>query len=228
MLRAQKGISLKTVSDETRIAVATLRLIEDEAYEKLPDAVFVKGFLRSYATMMGIDPERIIQNYLAGRHHYYQSLQFEADLLRGARSFWPRFVFSVTLFICIILVSISILKDRSSTPHREAIEPPSKTTQDAGTEPIPEPDLRNTAVPKETPSGYLLQINVVEETWLKVIADRQTPKEYNLNPGDQLELKATTGFNLLIGNATGIHLRLNHQPVAIEGKHGQVVTLKIP
>jgi cytoskeleton protein RodZ len=228
ILRAQRGISIKTVSDETRIAVAILRLIEDEAYDKLPDPVFVKGFLRSYSIMMGLDSDRIIQSYLAGRHHYYQSLQFEADLLRGVRSFWPRLLFSVGLFACIIMVSVTMLRDRDGNSQPETTEPVPKAAVKTATESIPEQELRDTAAPKETPAGYLLQIDVVEETWLKVIADRQQPKEYALNPGDQLELKAVSGFNLLIGNATGIHLRLNHQPVSVDGRHGQVVTLKLP
>ena len=227
MLRTQRGISLNAVSKETRIAVETLRLIENEAYDKLPDPVFVKGFLRSYSAMMGLDSDRIIQNYLAGRHHHYQSLQFEASLIRGDRSFWPRLLLSITLFSLIILVSTMVLRDHNgdTAPETSTALPP-KTIPGTNTE--PKPDLKNTTAPKEAPGGYLLQIDVVEETWLKIIADRQQPKEYSLNPGDQMELKATSGFNLLIGNATGIRLRLNHQPIAVEGRHGQVVTLKLP
>lgn len=227
-LRAQKGISLKTVSDETRIAVATLRLIEEEAYDKLPDVVFVKGFLRAYASMIDADPDRIIQSYLSGRHHYYQSLEYEANLLRRNRSFWPRLILSVGLFACILLAFIMMLRSHNGDYPPETAVPQPKATLEAATKPIPETGTRRPAAPKEITGGYLLQIEVVEETWLKVIIDRQQPKQYNLNPGDQLELKATSGFNLLIGNVTGIHLQLNHQPVAVEGRRGQVVTLKLP
>ena len=227
MLRAERGISLKTVSDETRIALSTLRLIEDEAYDKLPDLVFVKGFLRSYAAMMDVDADRTIQNYLAGRHHYYQSLQFEDSLRRNAKSFWPRLIMSVGLFACIILASIVLLKNHDGDSPTETAAAPLKALQ-ADSDPISKPNVRSPVKPKETPGEYLLQIDAVEETWLKVITDRQLPKKYNLNPGDRLELTATTGYNLLIGNATGIRLRLNHQPVAVEGKHDQAVTLKLP
>ena len=233
MLRAQRGISLKAVSDETRISLSTLRLIEEEAYDKLPDAVFVKGFLRSYSAMIGADADRMIQSYLAGRHHYYQMLQFEARLLRRARSFWPRLFLSVGLFACIVLASVAMLRNRGGdyppeTVLPETAVPPPLATLETGTGPIPGPAVRSPAAPKELPGGYLLQIDVVEETRLKVITDRQPQKQYSLNPGDRLELKATSGFNLLIGNAAGIRLQLNHQPVVVEGRHGQVVTLKLP
>ncbi|MEJ2727944.1 MAG: helix-turn-helix transcriptional regulator, partial [Deltaproteobacteria bacterium] len=54
-IRLKKKISLEKISEETRIAINNLRLIEKEALEGLPDEVFVKGFLRSYARAIGAD-----------------------------------------------------------------------------------------------------------------------------------------------------------------------------
>jgi cytoskeleton protein RodZ len=73
-----------------------------------------------------------------------------------------------------------------------------------------------------------LHIQVVEETWLKVISDSLNTDEYSLAPGDTLDLAADKGFNLLIGNASGIELTFNETPVSIPGKSGQVVTLQLP
>ncbi|MEJ2038519.1 MAG: DUF4115 domain-containing protein, partial [Desulfosarcinaceae bacterium] len=73
-----------------------------------------------------------------------------------------------------------------------------------------------------------LEIKAVEPTWLKIITDDQTPKEYNLDAGDSLDLEAKTRFSLLIGNAAGVQLTLNGKPVPVPGKSGQVVTLQLP
>ncbi|MCP3953247.1 MAG: helix-turn-helix domain-containing protein [Desulfobacterales bacterium] len=73
-----------------------------------------------------------------------------------------------------------------------------------------------------------VHIQALEETWLKVIVDSLTTNEYSLAPGDILELAADKGFNLLIGNATGIQLTFNDTPVPIPGKSGQVVTIQLP
>ena len=48
-IRLEKKISLEKVSEETRIGLGNLMLIEQEDYEHLPAEVFVKGFLRAYA-----------------------------------------------------------------------------------------------------------------------------------------------------------------------------------
>jgi hypothetical protein len=41
-------------------------------------------------------------------------------------------------------------------------------------------------------------------------------------------MKATSLFNLLIGNAGGVELKLNGQPVEVFGKSGQVVNIQLP
>lgn len=227
-LRTEKGLDLKTVSDETKIAVSTLRLLEDEAYDKLPDAVFVKGFLRSYAGVLGVSPDAIIQNFLAGRHHYNEALRYEAGLSGTNRSLWPWVALVIGLLASILYITVSTMNAPSDDDFTETDASQSETGTTTDIETLPGTDVQRPADTPVPQSGYLLEINAVEETWLKIIVDRQDPKEYLLNPGDRMELKASSGFNLLIGNATGIYLKLNHQPIAIDGKHGQVVTRKLP
>ena len=74
---------------------------------------------------------------------------------------------------------------------------------------------------------FILKIRTLEETWIKVIVDNQDSKEYTLQTGDLLELEASSGYNLLIGNAGGIKLMLNDKPVEVQGKRGEVVNIQI-
>jgi cytoskeleton protein RodZ len=73
-----------------------------------------------------------------------------------------------------------------------------------------------------------LQITAIEKTWLKVNIDKKESREFILNPGDTLEFEASKGYNLLIGNATGVQLTLDDAKVAIPGRQGQVVSLDLP
>ena len=77
-------------------------------------------------------------------------------------------------------------------------------------------------------SGYRLNIDTIEETWMKIVIDNQEPKEYNLYPGDQIELEATDSYTLLVGNAGGIKISLNGKQVELAGKSGKVVKIKLP
>lgn len=97
--------------------------------------------------------------------------------------------------------------------------------------PVAGPQVEKAALSPETaapPTRQHLHIQVVEETWMKVISDSLNTNEYSLAPGDTLDLEADKGFNLLIGNASGIELTLNETPVPIPGKSGQVVTIQLP
>ena len=49
---------------EMKINTKTLEWIEEEAFEKLPALVYLKGFLKSYAQSLGLDPSKVIEEYL--------------------------------------------------------------------------------------------------------------------------------------------------------------------
>ncbi len=63
-IRQGMGVELQTIVKEMKINARTLEWIEEEAFEKLPALVYLKGFLRSYARCLGLDPPRVIEEYL--------------------------------------------------------------------------------------------------------------------------------------------------------------------
>src|SRR5690242_7249589 len=62
--REAKGISLKEISDRTKIGVRLLKALEDEQLEQLPGGIFDKSFLRQYARFLGLDEEHLLDEYL--------------------------------------------------------------------------------------------------------------------------------------------------------------------
>jgi len=63
-IRERMGVELQTISKETKINMRILEWIEEEAFEKLPALVYLKGFLKSYAQSLGLDPQKVIEDYL--------------------------------------------------------------------------------------------------------------------------------------------------------------------
>jgi flagellar biosynthesis protein FlhG len=63
-VREKMGVDLKTISAETKISVKILEWIEEEALDKLPALVYLKGFLRGYAQSLGLDPQKVIEGYM--------------------------------------------------------------------------------------------------------------------------------------------------------------------
>lgn len=62
-LRESIGITLEEVFEVARIAVAVLRAIEEDQFERLPPMTYLKGFLKSYADLLQIDSKKIVDGY---------------------------------------------------------------------------------------------------------------------------------------------------------------------
>ena len=61
--REELKVSLEEAAKITKVRMEYLEKMEEGAYEKLPADVYLKGFLRSYAKMLGLDAKEVIQIY---------------------------------------------------------------------------------------------------------------------------------------------------------------------
>jgi len=66
-LREAKGLTLKDIAGRTRIGAGHLHNIEVEAFDLLPERVFLRGFLLSYARELKLDAARVADTYLRRR-----------------------------------------------------------------------------------------------------------------------------------------------------------------
>ena len=64
-VRASKNMDLATLSNETKIAQRYLTAIEDNAFDRLPAPVFVRGYLREIASVLSIDEAALVDGYMA-------------------------------------------------------------------------------------------------------------------------------------------------------------------
>jgi cytoskeletal protein RodZ len=62
-LREEAGVPLAEIAKATKIRKVYLEKIEAGLYDELPAAVYVKGFLRSYAKYMNIEQEDVVRHY---------------------------------------------------------------------------------------------------------------------------------------------------------------------
>lgn len=62
-LREKLGLDLKAISAKTKIPIKTLEVIEEEDFEHLPAQVYLKGFLRAYAKVLNLDPQKLVEGY---------------------------------------------------------------------------------------------------------------------------------------------------------------------
>ena len=66
MLKAERerlGLSREQITEKTRMRTQIVEAIENEAWGSLPPPVFVRGFLRAYAKVLGMSQEAVIELY---------------------------------------------------------------------------------------------------------------------------------------------------------------------
>jgi cytoskeleton protein RodZ len=61
--REKKGLSHTQISQQIRLRPRFLEAIENEEWDLLPAPSFAKGFIRSYARVLGLDEERVVDLY---------------------------------------------------------------------------------------------------------------------------------------------------------------------
>lgn len=62
--RQEVGISLEAINRETKIPIRHLKAIEEEEVDRLPGLFFLKGFLKTYASCLKLDPKEVADKYL--------------------------------------------------------------------------------------------------------------------------------------------------------------------
>jgi hypothetical protein len=63
--REAAGVDLRSIANETKIGVTMLGYIEDERLDRLPVEIYLKNFVRQYASYLGLDEVRAARSYAA-------------------------------------------------------------------------------------------------------------------------------------------------------------------
>jgi cytoskeletal protein RodZ len=61
--RELRGVSLEEIAESTRIHIRYLEALESNEFDDMPGEVFVKGYIRSYARVIGSDSEEMVNFY---------------------------------------------------------------------------------------------------------------------------------------------------------------------
>lgn len=61
--RETRGLTLANVARNLRLSAATLQALESGRYEDLPEPIYVRGYLRAYGRLLGMDEEVLVAEY---------------------------------------------------------------------------------------------------------------------------------------------------------------------
>ena len=118
-VRETKGLTIDEVASKTRIRTDFLKALEDGNFAILPDQVFAKGFVRTYARSLGLDEEDAMHRFTQSAGAFYDKQEERERLrLRQAEDERRRKANRKTLVLALgvaLLVMILLLSREQST-----------------------------------------------------------------------------------------------------------------
>ncbi|MCA1646928.1 MAG: DUF4115 domain-containing protein [Chloroflexi bacterium] len=237
--RLDKGVSLADAARETRIRRGYLEALEAEDQAALPPAVYTRGFLRTYAEYLGLNPQAMVDLFQpAARHEAAPSLRAAVPRVAIPRQIPLRPVLyglSSVVFIALIGFAWNWYQDvqhslnqgdstfraaRLGTPTPpgarlptplaiSAVASPSPTAAPTA-EPSPEPS------PSPTPvlDGILVEFRATARVYVEAAVDGKQVLAETLAAGTQRTLPLAQNSVVLrasIGSAVDVTVNGAHQ-----------------
>lgn len=246
-MRESQGLQLDDVAKVTRISKNYLVAIEDGMFEKLPNAAYVKGFLRLYAGVLGLSGDEIIAMYDSTAASVTPVTPLSAErpqskhvetMKTGGRNRW----ILPLLLLSLVLMAAFFLQEKD---EKGGIRPPQTSSKpQVAVLPSPlQPVLSSAKVSREKaieaaapavnpasneliaggeprPKGVFLKLKFNQDSSLNVTIDDSISQHYELKSGDLIEWKAEKSFTLDLGNAGGVDAEFNGKPLKPFGAAG--------
>jgi cytoskeleton protein RodZ len=238
ILAAERKAQNKTVEDvaeELNLSVTQIRTIELDQTEGLPEPTYVRGYIRSYARILDLDPTQVLENYL--NPNWQQSSKLD-ELPKGIGSAlgaedgsnsggvarWLAVLLLITLvafawfsgwFNGVADVKPPLVSSElTSTPNTSSadIQP---TTEDSSSV-APNSEAPTESVETGSAAGDLaenineLVLNFSQTSWIDIRdADDKRLAYRSYTKDEELIVSNKGRLNVFIGNAEGVNIKHN-------------------
>ena len=216
--REVRRVDLETIAQSSKINIRYLELLEEDRFDLLPATIFVRGFLREYARIVGLDPDEVLNFYLAASAggEYERS----SETAGSSSSTW---VVGRTVAVLVGLAAGAAAivwftaMDRDSGEDVETMAPPVTETvpELPPVEPLPERALRVTVEFQGT-------------SWVDIYADgERTVSELRVQ-GESLTVAADEEVRLTLSSVAVTTIEVNGEPFEHVVVDGEEIVISVP
>jgi cytoskeletal protein RodZ len=247
--REARSLSLSDVAERLHIRSVYLAAIEEEDWHVIGAPVYVRGFMRTYARFLGLDPEAAVARFSAsvpaGTPAATAPPRATATTAekRSAERASPSLAAVLSIVVAVLVVAFvgyEFYQYRSGTPAAPVADASAAPGAVAGA-PVPaDPGSAAPAgtgeqnslaaippvaspLPTAAPAAKRgLALNVTETSWLRVTVDGRVVLEGTLPSGAAKSFSGKVA-DVRVGNAGGVRIAVNGKPLGPLGASGDVV-----
>jgi cytoskeletal protein RodZ len=231
-LRQRQEISLEDVASTTLIPVRTLAAIEAGDLNRLPEPVYVQGFIKRYADAIGVDGTEFANAFPTGMSSRPAKRTWRGHMEAQLR---PVHLYLVYTFLVIGSISgLSYLLNRSAGQQPRFASTTQVESQMSAPAPAdfygpPAPAQANLATPPKvakvsnllTDKPVRVSLTVKgQQSWLRITVDGKTEFEGMLQQGTQRTWTGNEAVTVRAGDAGAVEVSYNEsqpQPLGTPG-----------
>lgn len=211
--REQAGWSLEEASVQSRMPIRALSALESGEWSKLGAPVFVRGQLRSYAKLLGVDADALLAEANVAPVRPVELITREHT--PGWERFFSQLGSKIVYVVMTLGLAIPVYMVATRSPVPEQSQQASQKPA-PGTELMPkkrEPVAASmTSLPKPAPAALSFEFD--GESWVQFYApDGSTLEKGLMKPGDRRQFAAGQLGRAVVGNVSDVRVERAGQPV---------------
>jgi cytoskeletal protein RodZ len=227
---------LSDVSEQLRIRAVYLAAIEEENWSAIGAAVYARGFLRTYARFLGLDPEESVAafNQASGAHPATTSapvagIDESPRPIASSRAglspvIWIASAIAIALVAYVVYNAMTLRQTGPSVADSSIVASASPSVLPSNT---PGPGATGIASPgpsaSPSPGGpNTLELHFAAASWLRVSVDGGASIEGTFPAGTVKSFHGKVAI-VRVGNAGGVEAIVDGKSVGVLGKAGDVV-----
>lgn len=233
--REKQNLTVKDIEKATSIRAIYIQAIEDGKYDVLPGEVYLKGFIRNYASFLGLNPQQALEVYRESQTPQAQQPaapsapaapamppKVEAGRAGEGGSSLGRWVI-ILVVLAVIAGAAWAVFNHLNQPPAPPPKPPQSLAQPA---PAPAPVPAPQKAPAPTPAARPIVVvaKYTADCWTRVTADGREVYEGIPRIGESFTWNADQTMTVHLGNAAGVELTYNGQPQGRLGGDGDVIS----
>ncbi len=223
--REMRSISLREVADTSKVSYRYLEALEKEDFDLLPAPVFARGFLRQYARYVGLDPDEVINFFLAAQNPD-PFPEEPVGVMEGPPSnSWATGLVLAVLVLAFLAIVLALSFRTRRDEVLESVPPPIVAPTPAPVlivEETPPPAVESRPPIPEVP--LVLVLDFLQDCWVESRADTAATTSQLYVQGESLRLTADERITLKLGRADGVRAELNGMSFELAAEPGKSVT----
>jgi len=227
--REKKGLSIKEIELATSIRTIYISAIEEGNYDIIPGEVYLKGFIRNYSNILGLDGQHIVDLYRQSQQNSITSNEEIVPNVNNSSVKQPnkktnhsiKWLTVSLLVICVVGGAWWWLLD-----NPKSIQEPKVDKQQVQSAPIiPSQVIKEQSAMPPTPAIKPVTIiaKYTDQCWTSVTADNKMIYEGTVHSGETLTWTAEQNITIKAGNAGGVDIVYNGQSLGKLGTKGEVI-----